>query len=177
MFRSLAPVMAALSLLPSPCTAQATGAKAPSVNRCTVDGQQVFQQAPCAGSLPRVGDEIRERAAAADRENARMLRERTELIENERRRLTSEEETKRRALDKEKEAKEEALFQQHCGGQYLDLKIGMTEEQVRHCTEWRYPKSVNITKTAAGVQKQYVFDRFGPSYLYFRNGILTAIQM
>lgn len=164
-------LFACTCLIAQACLAQTDGSGNASVHRCVVDGQRVFQQAPCNEAQPRVRDEMRERqrVAAFEREQANVLRQQQE---KEKQRLLSEQDTKRR-LDDEKEA---ARLKKHCGGNYMELKVGMSEDQVLNCTEWRSPTTVNISKNAAGIQKQYVFDLFGRSYLYFRNGILTSIQ-
>jgi hypothetical protein len=53
------------------------------------------------------------------------------------------------------------------------IKIGMTQEQAL-ASQWGKPISVNRTTTAHGVREQWVYN--SKSYLYFDNGILTAIQ-
>jgi hypothetical protein len=68
-----------------------------------------------------------------------------------------------------------------CGGTLPDLPtIGMTEGTFKRCTMLGVlvaPETVNETETAAGVSKQYVFKKdIGIHYLYFRNGVITAIQ-
>ena len=51
------------------------------------------------------------------------------------------------------------------------VRIGWNKEK---CTEsWGKPKSVNTTTGSWGVHEQWVY---GDSYLYFENGVLTAIQ-
>ncbi|MGG6440505.1 hypothetical protein ABET52_13770 [Saccharococcus caldoxylosilyticus] len=53
------------------------------------------------------------------------------------------------------------------------VSIGMTQEEV--LTEgWGRPIDINRTITANGTIEQWVYD--GDKYLYFENGILTAIQ-
>lgn len=52
------------------------------------------------------------------------------------------------------------------------VRIGMTMRQVRDCG-WGRPDDVNRTSTARYVHEQWVYPS---SYLYFENGILTAIQ-
>lgn len=53
-----------------------------------------------------------------------------------------------------------------------DPKIGMTEYEV-YSSAWGYPKKKNTTTTANGTREQWVYD-YG--YIYFTNGIVTAIQ-
>jgi hypothetical protein len=51
--------------------------------------------------------------------------------------------------------------------------IGMTAEQVRDGTSWGRPDHINRTITAHGISEQWVY---GGGYLYFNNGVLTAMQ-
>lgn len=53
-----------------------------------------------------------------------------------------------------------------------DPTIGMTEQEVC-ASAWGYPKKQNTTTTANGTSVQWVYD-YG--YIYFTNGIVTAIQ-
>ena len=52
-------------------------------------------------------------------------------------------------------------------------RLGMSDRQVREKTSWGEPNRVNRTVTAGGVSEQWVYPG---SYLYFRNGRVTAIQ-
>jgi hypothetical protein len=51
--------------------------------------------------------------------------------------------------------------------------IGMTAEEVNDGTSWGRPNHINRTITANGISEQWVY---GGGYLYFNNGILTAMQ-
>jgi len=53
------------------------------------------------------------------------------------------------------------------------VRIGMTTKQVLE-SSWGKPESVNRTTTARSVNEQWVYG--GGSYLYFDDGVLTAIQ-
>ncbi len=53
------------------------------------------------------------------------------------------------------------------------VTIGMTAGQVL-ATQWGKPRSVNKTTTAYGTREQWVYG--DGNYLYFENGLLTAIQ-
>jgi hypothetical protein len=53
------------------------------------------------------------------------------------------------------------------------VAIGMTKEKVL-ASNWGKPNSVNKTTTTAGIREQWVYP-WG-NYLYFENGVLTAIQ-
>lgn len=59
-------------------------------------------------------------------------------------------------------------------GNKKEIRIGMTEKQVREKTNWGSPISINSTVTSNGTREQWVYG-YG-SYLYFRNGILESIQ-
>jgi hypothetical protein len=53
------------------------------------------------------------------------------------------------------------------------VTIGMTQDQVR-ASSWGRPREVNRTTTSNGVREQWVYSP--GNYLYFTDGILTAIQ-
>lgn len=54
------------------------------------------------------------------------------------------------------------------------IRIGMTKEQVR--AAWGRPYRVNTTTAAYGTHEQWVMHEMGSSYVYFEDGICTAIQ-
>lgn len=54
------------------------------------------------------------------------------------------------------------------------IHIGMTAEKVR--AAWGRPYHINRTSTAYGESEQWVMHEMGGSYVYFENGICTAIQ-
>lgn len=58
------------------------------------------------------------------------------------------------------------------GLKFGDVRIGMRQATVKSCG-WGLPASVNKTITAARTTEQWIYP-FG--YLYFTNGVLTAIQ-
>jgi hypothetical protein len=69
---------------------------------------------------------------------------------------------------------------EHCKGKHFkSLEIGMRKEDA-FCVSFSYafPDSVNTTTVAGGVREQYVFSKYEPKayYLYFTDGVLTAIQ-
>lgn len=74
-------------------------------------------------------------------------------------------------------------YYQLCSQQTTQPQIGMTISQSRQ-TSWCYPLSRNITKTSSGERVQEVYlknqnissNQSKRKYLYFENGILTAIQ-
>ena len=62
------------------------------------------------------------------------------------------------------------------GGQVVSPEppsIGMTKEEVLNST-WGSPEDINRTTTAYGVREQWVYSDY--RYVYFENGVVTAIQ-
>jgi hypothetical protein len=57
-----------------------------------------------------------------------------------------------------------------------ELKTGMTTHMVFYA--WGRPNAINETTTPDGVREQWVYEQPGSKtqYLYFENGLLTAIQ-
>jgi hypothetical protein len=98
------------------------------------------------------------RAAAIRIAAEKLEKDRQEAIESE----AKERERAKSVLAAEKEMKRR-------GG----VRIGMSMKQVR-ASNWGVPESVNRTTTGNGVDEQWVYGT--GSYLYFRNGKLTAIQ-
>ena len=49
----------------------------------------------------------------------------------------------------------------------------MTKEEVQNGA-WGYPESKNVTETQGGTHEQWVYP--GGKYVYFDNGVVTAIQ-
>lgn len=54
------------------------------------------------------------------------------------------------------------------------INIGMTKEQV--AAAWGRPYHINKTHNAYGTHEQWVMHEMGSSYVYFEDGICTAIQ-
>lgn len=52
------------------------------------------------------------------------------------------------------------------------VRVGMSEQDVL-ASSWGRPRKINRTTRASGVSEQWVYDG---GYLYFDNGVLTAIQ-
>ena len=82
-----------------------------------------------------------------------------------------EEEKKANDFKKLLKAEEEKLAKNRKGG----VRIGMTAKHVREKTDWGEPNSINTTITSSGRIEQWVYG--DGDYLYFRNGILDAIQV
>lgn len=70
------------------------------------------------------------------------------------------------AREKVAEARERAERRQR------GVQIGMTQEEVLQ-SSWGKPRKINRTTYSFGVHEQWVYDG---GYLYFKNGILDAIQ-
>jgi hypothetical protein len=68
-------------------------------------------------------------------------------------------------------AEEERNAKNRKGG----VRIGMTAKHVREKTDWGEPETINSTITSRGTREQWVYG--DGDYLYFRNGILEAIQV
>lgn len=77
-------------------------------------------------------------------------------------------EAERRAEEEVQRKKQEAIAKRP------GARIGMTAKQVIEKTNWGEPESVNRTATQYGVEEQWVYGL--GTYLYFKNGRLTAIQ-
>ncbi|MDP1990505.1 MAG: cell envelope integrity protein TolA [Syntrophales bacterium] len=94
----------------------------------------------------------------------------------EKERALREEEAKERAkLQAEQKRKEEARKKAIAVQEAKpEPRIGMTKNQVIHESRWGTPHDVNRTKTVNGTREQWVYGI--RRYLYFDNGVLTAIQ-
>ncbi|WP_342428573.1 hypothetical protein [Paenibacillus sp. FSL L8-0158] len=55
----------------------------------------------------------------------------------------------------------------------LAPQIGMSEQEVIY-SKWGLPKHINKNTTTYGVNEQWVYDQY--KYIYFENGVVTAIQ-
>lgn len=53
------------------------------------------------------------------------------------------------------------------------IKIGMRAIVAE--SSWGYPDTINRTTTYGGTTEQWVYDS-GPSYIYIKNGLVSAIQ-
>ncbi len=191
----------ALLSIPLLFTAKAVVAQS-ALNKCLIDGKTVYQQTACPGTGETVRDSV-ERARRADEAAAESLRRQTDerRLRQERmdarslstlspvERLDREQrESQRKIKESEQKiadgthAREfQAELDKYCAGRaYEKLVIGMTEDQMLHCSVYRKPDSINVSTYAHGNTKQYVFRIYGsiskPTYVYFRNGKLSAIQ-
>ena len=87
-----------------------------------------------------------------------------------------EENIKKGKADQEKEAAVTAKYEKEAARLKTlpGASIGMSASQVLNKTSWGRPGQVNRTTTATGTTEQWVYG-YG-NYLYFRNGVLYAIQ-
>ena len=61
------------------------------------------------------------------------------------------------------------------------LRVGMSQDEVTSHPVWGYPDDSNTTSTQYGVREQWIYEtdlenEFERTYIYFENGVLTAIQ-
>lgn len=138
--------------------------QAMAVNKCTIGGKVVYQEAACPGSGEPVADDIARRQAEANQRKAEAARAQEEAAK-----ATQQREARR------------AQRMKVCQGKLHDEPaIGMTVETWQNCTDfWERHGSgtrVNETETAAGVRRQHVFDSYSIKYLYTTNGVITGIQ-
>lgn len=74
-------------------------------------------------------------------------------------------------LEQIQKIEEERIKKNRKGG----VRIGMTAKYVREKTDWGEPQTINSTITSSGKREQWVYG--DGDYLYFKNGILDAIQV
>jgi len=98
------------------------------------------------------------------------------MVESESRKAAEalERKKKQAAESRERDAKARAIADAKAQAAKPGVKIGMTQKDVLENTSWGKPLSINRTTTAIGTREQWVY--VGNNYLYFTNGILTAIQ-
>lgn len=97
---------------------------------------------------------------AAD-ERARLERERADKV-------ARDVETREKARQAKWRAEQDVLRRKP------GVSVGMTKDDVLTKSSWGAPFSKNRMTTAAGVEEQWVYG--GRNYLYFKNGVLVAIQ-
>jgi hypothetical protein len=85
----------------------------------------------------------------------------TELAKQEKQRLSAAEKEKERFLASERRQKKSE-----------GVSLGMSRDDVM-ASSWGRPNEVHRTTTATGTHEQWVY---GGGYLYFDNGVLTAVQ-
>lgn len=171
-------------------------------NKCMIEGKPVYQQSLCPESGETVKQSL-ERKRKSDETNAENLRLGVEEQRLRQERLDTRpasslstvERAERELRESTRKVKEleqkiadgtfdrefQAELNRYCNGKVYELLIiGMSEDQMLHCSIYRRPKAINVTTTPQGSLKQYVFNLHGTSskstYVYFRNGKLNAIQ-
>lgn len=122
-------------------------------------GQVAYQQAPCADGA---GEKIDVRPASGDGL--------PESIRNFKKAAQAHADAIRAVGDE--------CVRRIDAGEIGPMRIGMPKDEALCGPGWSFPDNINAAQTAEGVQEQYVY-RVRPGknrYLYFTNGILTAIQ-
>lgn len=152
------------------CIFASCGALA-QVNKCTVNGRVVYQQESCpsgagAAELRVETPPTAPRAAGPGGANPTQLGHADPHLEELRQNML-------RARKEEDEA-----IGRHCTGKAIAAPIiGMSEADLMCIPKFRSPAKVNVTTTAGGNSKQYIYKvRDRTSYIYFVNGRLTATQ-
>lgn len=130
------------------------------INKCDVGGKIIYQQEPCARTGG-TGGELKVVIPSGGSEyfNSPELE-----------RLRQDHLKAQRELD--------LAIANHCAEKKFDKPIvGMSESDLSCIKRYRKPEKINVTTTALGESKQFVFRDHGrSSYLYFKNGKLETIQ-
>ena len=87
--------------------------------------------------------------------------------------MKAEAESKAEQMKAEAESKAEQMKAEAESKAKGGVRIGMTKKEVLK-SNWGKPHSINKTTLANGTTEQWVYDF--PNYLYFTNGVLTAIH-
>lgn len=153
------------------------------------NGTMVFTDKPCNSGYKNSNGNwisVEEEARNKEKEAKERLERERELIRTKQESIAKQkqEEERLRELErkkiKENSAREvQERLDRYCNGVAIDLlRVGLTEEQVINCTIYGYqePPRINVTTNAAGTVKQYIYGSHNPTYLYFRNGVLTSFQ-
>ena len=176
-----------------------------AANKCMIDGKVTYQDLPCPTNS--VASKVETHNMPIDRANE-SFEQRVERLTRptENRKLPptppfifpkipvaepfgtpqpAQKSIQEKIADKMKKSDEKlAAAKVACGGNLpTEPSIGMTEKNFHNCTVVGVlvtPDSVNVTETAAGVTKQFVYSNSsvaaGFRFLYTRNGVITAIQ-
>ena len=136
------------NLLLAAC-AVACMAPAWAINKCSIDGQVVFQDAACPGK----GETVRVLGAGQADPNSQ----------------GSQYWQRESARQKRSAALEENIAQRK-------VAIGMTADEV--VSSWGRPDKVNKTITASGTSEQWVYEgrKHRNQYVYLDNGVVRSIQ-
>lgn len=151
-------IIALMALAALPAAAQA-------INRCNINGKTVLQQGPCPDQVESVRDSV-----ARKERDARLARER----EAQEQAAKAAESQRMQAQVAAREAERERI----CKGKWYQVQIGLTRDQLVHCTAYGEPDAINTTTNLAGTREQFVYRRqfSKPHYVYVTNGIVTAHQ-
>ena len=130
------------------------------INKCDVGGKTIYQQEPCARTGGTGGElKVVIPSGGSDYFNSPELE-----------RLRQDHLKAQRELD--------IAIANHCVDKKFDKPIiGMSEADLACIKRYRRPEKINVTTTATGESKQFVFRDHGRSiYLYFNNGRLETVQ-
>jgi hypothetical protein len=130
------------------------------IHKCTVAGKTVYQQEPC-GKNGSTGNELKVVVPSTTEGSS----------------LSPELDRLRDDYPKAQKELDEAIAK-HCADKKFDApELGMSEADLKCIKRFRQPEKVNVTTTALGETKQYVFrERSRTTYIYFRNGKLETLQ-
>ena len=110
----------------------------------------------------------------AEAERMRVEAERMRVeAESKAEQMKAEAESKAEQMKAEAESKAEQMKAEAESKAKGGVRIGMTKKEVLK-SNWGKPHSINKTTLANGTTEQWVYDF--PNYLYFTNGVLTAIH-
>lgn len=145
---------------------------AAQVNKCTVNGKVQYQQEPCPAGAGSASVHVETPPAAPRLPSARGGIEGVDKPHSDPRL-----EQLRQNMLQARRDQDEAIAR-HCDGKSISTPtIGMSEADLFCIPKYRNPATVNVTATAAGQSKQYVYRvRDRSSYIYFINGRLSAMQ-
>lgn len=146
--------------------------QAMAVNKCTIGGKVVYQEAACPGSGGTVAEDIQRRTT----ERAKQLSA-DERADAERKARVDA--MVQRINDEREQRLSEARAS--CGSLAPAPTIGMPEQEFLRCTEFGVttpPDKVNVTERATGIKKQFVYrgEYSRIRYVYTEDGVVTTIQ-
>lgn len=167
-------------------------AEAADFHRCTIDGVTRYQQSPCPGTGKTVSEDMREKEARSAK-----LREEAERLEADRQRAEQAnsnrwllppptasgslreiaEQSARRAREREEATQKliDADKAKYCPDGPVDIRLGMSEDELIACTPYRYVDGRNELTSAGGVTTQLHF-KLWRTFVHLRNGVVTSWQ-
>lgn len=144
-----------------------------SVYKCETSAGLVYQSSPCPSGAKKLAAAC---VSSVDYYSANKgeIKFDGESCEAKSQKRQAEIDAKNTRIDAEKKIMEERWEATKAKEKLLpNPTIGMTMREVEN-SSWNFPNKVNKTTTMNGTTEQWVYNDQG--YLYFTNGILTAIQ-